>query len=89
MNMLIIKIEKPDKMISVPVSHMNCCSPHLDFGCVLFVLKVFDHVREPNRQTVVTVTKYRSTEDKINTYNKLNVIATQTQRLQQLDQTDD
>lgn len=32
---------------------------YLDFGLILLMLKVFDHVREPNRQTIVTVSKSR------------------------------
>lgn len=36
---------------------------YLDFGLVLLMLKVFDHVREPNRQTIVTVSKIRLREN--------------------------
>lgn len=32
---------------------------YLDFGLVLLILKVFDHIREPHRQTVVTGTLKR------------------------------
>lgn len=33
---------------------------HLHFGLVCFILKIPDHIREPNCQSIVAVTKYSS-----------------------------
>lgn len=31
---------------------------HLDFGLILLLLQVFDHVREPHTQSIVTETQW-------------------------------
>lgn len=56
---------KQDRIICAPVGNIHQCSPYLNLGLVLLVLKVFDHVREPNRQTIVTLKKGKSREDGI------------------------
>lgn len=48
------------------MSFINYCSLYLDLGLVLLILKVFDHVGEPNGQTIVTVIICRYREYCIN-----------------------